>query len=228
MAKRPHTRRSLRNAPVIESINFQAGEESTQLPDHPPRDLISLLRPATIRQRKREWERSNKTKTYRGVSPLAHTAVKEAASENGCSIDQAATAFLEYAVYCQQRGDTDLSLEPVLRRGRWTLFPNNETGSASPRQKVGWSEKIWELKTPKTKDKSTKPAVNPAPVKPWRDWPWVGYRLPGAVVQAIDSLRFDKNVPAGEVVTRLLEHASKAYRAGRLVLTPKISDPEDR
>jgi hypothetical protein len=228
MTKPSNSRRSILNTSVGETPGCQTGEMDSPTVKAASIDFLSTLRMPAIRQRKRQWEQQFKTKTYRGVSPQAHAAVKKAASEQGCSIDQAATAFLEYALYCHQRGDKNPSLEPVLRSGRWTLFPNSETTQSTPRIKVGWTERIWDLKPPNSMPKSNKIPANPALVKPWRDWPWVGYRLPGSVVLAVDRLRIDMMVPAGEVVTLLLGHAFQAYCTGRLVLTSNPFNPEDR
>jgi len=209
-----------------EMTDHPAGEMASPAGKAAPNDFLSTLRPPTIRQRNRQWERQFRAKTYRGVSPQVHSAVKEAAADQNCSIDQAASAFLEYSLFCYRRGDRDLSLEPVLRRGRWTLFPIGDPDGEAPRNRMGWSEKIWDLKPPMQKSGSRKSQSTPELVKPWKDWPWVGYRLPGPVVQAVDELRTEKMVSAGEVVTRLLDHASRAYRAGRLVLTSYVPTQE--
>lgn len=215
MQKSLNSRRSILNTVDQQTIGMVSpAEELTGT------DYISTLRPPTIRQRKRQWEQKFRAKTYRGVSPQVHSAVKEAAADQHCSIDQAATAFLEYSLFCYRRGDLDLSLEPALQRGRWTLFPNSDPDGKASRKRRVWSERIWNLKPPKQKEDSKKSQSMTALVKPWKDWPWVGYRMPDAVVQAINELHTDKMVPMGEVVTRLLDHASRAYRAGRLVLTP--------
>jgi hypothetical protein len=133
---------------------------------------------------------------------------------------------VEYALYCYRRSDRDLSLEPVLRRGRWTLYPDGEPDTEATRQGISWKEKIWDLQPPRRKERPGKSQSDPAMVKPWKDWPWVGYRLPGAVVKAIDALRIEKMGPAGEVVTQLLEHSSHAYQTGRLILIPEVTDPD--
>jgi hypothetical protein len=206
--------------------NHQQGEMDLSDSKTVPNDFLSTLRPPTTRRRKRQWEQQFKAKTYRGVSPQAHAAVKQAAADQGCSIDQAATIFLQYGLLCYRRGDKDLCLKPVFRHGRYTLFPDGETDSDAPQQRVGWKEKIWDLQPPRRKERPGRSPSGPVIVKPWKDWPWVGYRLPGGVVNAIDALRIEKMVPTGEVVTRLLEHSSWAYQTGRLILTPEITDPD--
>lgn len=228
MPKRHLSRRSISGKRKGETLEPHWGDNGIILSDSESIDFLSTLRMPTTRRRNRRWEQKFKAKTYRGVSPQAHAAVKEAAANQGCSIDQAAVAFLEYALTCYQRGDRDLCLEPEFRCGRWTLYPEWFSHSKLPKNKVVWSENKWDLKPPKSREGIEKSDLDPAPIKPWKDWPWVSYRLPDTVVEAIDKLRIDRTVPAGEVVTRLLEHASRAYCTGRLVLTLKIFDAEDR
>ena len=50
--------------------------------------------------------------------------------------------------------------------------------------------------------------------------PAVSYRIPHGVHMDLCSLATDLAVPVGEVVTHLLRHGLKSYRAGRLKLTP--------
>lgn len=219
MLKSHPSRRNVLENPTGETLENQLGDPSRSLSGTGSIDFLSTLRLPTARRRNRRWEQKFKAKSYRGVSPQVHAAIKEAAANQGCSIDQAAVAFLEYALSCYQRGDQDLCLEPKLRRGRWTLYPEWLNDSKPPKNKIVWSEKNWDLKPQKPKDRLEKNHLDLAPVKPWKDWPWVSYRLPDTIVKAIEELRIGIMVPSGEVVTRLLDHASRAYRSGRLVLT---------
>lgn len=168
---------------------------------------LSWLPTAEKRPRDRTWEQANPAMTFRGVPPELHKAVKEIAQDLQVNVDDVARAFLEYSLRCYELGR--LKIEPVLHQ-KLTLFPEGKC--------AGWYEAEPGTGNPPVKSKKPSP-------KQSKTWQFrVSYRLPPEFRQVLVRLRQQKNVPVGELVTTLLDHALQAYQQGQLVLVPAAKD----
>ncbi len=74
-------------------------------------------------KRNRDWEKAHDAAvvTYRNVPPELQAEVKAVASELGVAVGDVAHALLQHAVTEYRAGR--LRLEPKLRTGKLTLFP---------------------------------------------------------------------------------------------------------
>ena len=159
--------------------------------------------------RRRDWEAAHHSHAFRCVAPNVHTAVRAVAINEGCSVDQAAQALIEFGLACYRRGE--VPIEPVLQKSRRTLFPEEQ----GKKGELRWTEKTWGLTPPKKRKSKAKSEQK---ARPWKDWPVVSYRLADATFTEIVEVCENRQANRGEVVTKLLMHALDAYEAGRLVL----------
>jgi hypothetical protein len=182
-----------------------------------PQSVVEQLRVAEEKQRDRSWERQNRSFLVRGVPPALTMAVKEIAVTLNVRADDVARAFLEYGLFCYQRGE--IKLMPVLSNQRLTLFPQPET-AWQVQTRPGWIEKLWDVQPPAKTNPKQKRQEKTSIEKPWR-WQ-VSYRgIPEDVKTSLRQLRQQNSVPLGEVVSAFMGHAWEAYQAGRLVLNPQ-------
>lgn len=171
-----------------------------------PLDYIPV---AKVLPRSRQWEKINKAHAFRRVPKNVQKAVRQAAENEGLTVDATAQALIEYALMCYERGD--LQIDAILSEQRRTVMPAQGWGGQS---RAHWMEKSWGLVPPR------KSPVKAAPEKverPWRDWPVVAYRLSDEVFEKVNKIWKEKYAPAGEVLARLLMHALNAYESGRMV-----------
>ena len=194
----------------------QAGESAPLPPPALPAiSVVQQLRVAEKKQRKRAWEKENRTMLFRGLPPVLREAIKEIAGNLQVRADDVARAFLEFGLLCYQRGE--LQLKPVLSNQRLTLFPKSGS-SWGGKPQPGWMEKVWDCQPPvkPQKGKNSRQAAG----KPWNNQ--TSYRgIPAEVQMAIRQLHEQCHVPLGEVATYLLGHSLEAYQSGRLVLNPQ-------
>lgn len=167
-----------------------------------PERLEAARKPKT-KERKREWEKANPSRCYRGVPAEIREQIKEVAEELGVTADEVARALLEYGLLCIQRGT--LVIEPAAsqRRVRMTLYPFSG---------AGWAENGWTPQPPKRsgRKKDEPPAL-------WREAAY--YRISDELHEQIK--RAAQFVPVGEAVAVLLKHGLESYRSGVLVLLPQ-------
>jgi hypothetical protein len=169
-----------------------------------PLDYIPV---AKVLPRSRQWEKANKAHAFRRVPPNVVQAVRQAATNEGLTVDACTQALLEYALMCYERGD--FRIEGVLSEQRRTVMPEHGWGG-QPR--AHWMEKTWGLTPPRPKPVKARPEKAS---QPWRKV--VAYRLSDDVMEKVSRLRQEKAAPAGEVLARLLMHALNAYENGRMV-----------
>ncbi len=157
--------------------------------------------------RKREWEKANKPKHYRGVPAEVRQAIREIASDLSVPADEVARAFLEYGLYCVRRGDLTISGRPSQRRAKMTLYPFSG---------AGWAENGWTPKPPKR-------GVGKKEILAlWREAAF--YRIPDVIHEQVKQLAGDV-YSIGDVVTILLKHSIESYTRGTLTLTPQPKVP---
>lgn len=167
-----------------------------------PQRLEEARKPKS-KERKREWEKANKPKHYRGVPAAVREQVKAVAEELGVTADEVARAFLEYGLLCIQRGTLVIQPAASQRRVKMTLYPFSG---------AGWAENGWTPQPPKRsgRKKDETPAL-------WREI--AHYRLPDDLHEQIK--RAAQLVPVGELVAVLLKHGIESYQNGVLVLLPQ-------
>ncbi len=167
-----------------------------------PQRLEEARKPKS-KERKREWEKANKPKHYRGVPAEVREQVKAVAEELGVTADEVARAFLEYGLLCIQRGTLVIQPAASQRRVKMTLYPFSG---------AGWAENGWTPQPPKRsgRKKDEPPAL-------WREAAY--YRIPDDLHEQIK--RAAQLVPVGELVAVLLKHGIESYQNGILVLLPQ-------
>jgi len=156
------------------------------------------------KSRKREWEKMNPAKTYRGVPKDIRKGVVEIATNLNVRADDVARVFFEYGLKCIQRGT--LRLDSVQPKGlRMTLYPFSG---------AGWAENTWSPQPPK----SQKAVKGNQEERDWKEV--VSYRIPTGLHERVKELAGEV-IPLGEVVTILLKNGIEGYEDGQLVLLPQ-------
>lgn len=153
--------------------------------------------------RNRKWEKKNKPRAFRRVPPNVQDAVRAVAKKETLPVDDIANALLDYSLNCYEQNQ--LHLEAELSQYRRTLMPERGWDG---RPRVRWLEERW-IPNPPRQTKLRERQTNSA--QPWKDWPIVAYRLRPEVAQQIDEIWKRMQVPAGELVSRLLMHALNLY-----------------
>ncbi len=156
-------------------------------------------------KRNRQWEKAHRPYRYVNV-PLEVREVVLALAENlHVPANDVAHAFFEYGLDCVDEGKLQLKAQPNPFGRKMTLFPQKQAGA--------WEEAEGPQRDIPARRKK-KGERNQKTV------PAVSYRIPHDVHMDLCSLAAELAVPVGEVVTLLLQHGLKAYRAGRLQLVP--------
>jgi len=154
------------------------------------------------KSRKREWEKMNPAKTYRGVPRDIRNRIVEIATNLNVRADDVARAFFEYGLQCIQYGS--LRLDDARPKGlRMTLYPFSG---------AGWAENNWSPQQPKIKKEKRDSKSN------WKEV--ANYRIPIELHKRIKELAGEV-IPLGEVVTILLKNGIEGYENGQLVLLPQ-------
>lgn len=167
-----------------------------------PQRLEEARKPKS-KERKREWERANPSRCYRGVPAEIREQVKEVAEELEVTADEVARAFLEYGLVCIRRGTLRVNSLPSQRRMRMTLYPFNS---------AGWAENGWTPQPPKRGGRK-----KDEPLALWREAAY--YRIPDDLHEQIKQAA--QFAPVGELVAVLLKHGLESYRSGVLTLLPQ-------
>ena len=156
-------------------------------------------------KRNRQWEKTHRPYRYVNVPLEVREAVLALAEHLYVTADDVARAFFEYGLDRVDEGKLQVKAQPNPFGRKMTLFPQKQVGAweeaTGPQQDIPARRK----KRVERKQKSV---------------PAVSYRIPHGVHMDLCSLAAELAVPVGEIVTLLLQHGLKSYRAGRLKLTP--------
>ena len=169
-------------------------------------DALAYLRLPEKKKRQRSWEREHTPKSYRGVPADLRDAVRAAAENLNVTVDDLARAFLEYSLDCVSRGALRLEIRYSPRVQRLSLYPFSG---------ASWAARGWNPQPPPAPARRRKAAED---ARPWQQL--VSYRIPDELHQQIKA-QAEGDVPLGEVVTILLQHALTDYRSGALALFPQ-------
>ena len=95
-----------------------------EVPEEPTEAIPQLLahKPSHAK-RSREWEKEKNpvTVTYRGIPPELNSQVRQLAETLGVPTGEIVRAFIERGLQAYEQGD--LMLQPRLRTGKMTLYP---------------------------------------------------------------------------------------------------------
>lgn len=156
-------------------------------------------------KRNRQWEKAHRSYRYVNVPLEVREEVLALAEHLRVPAGDVAHAFFEYGFDCVDEGKLQLISQPNPLGRKMTLFPRKQVGA--------WEEAQGPQRDiPARRKRKVKRSQKPVPA--------VSYRVPPDVHMDLCSLAAELAVPVGEVVTFLLRHGLKAYRAGRLQLTP--------
>ncbi|MEA3351171.1 MAG: hypothetical protein U9Q82_11155 [Chloroflexota bacterium] len=159
------------------------------------------------RDRDRGWEKSNRAYSYRSVAPEIHKAILTLAEDLMVTVDEVAEAFVQYSIFCIERGELQVEAYIKPKARRMTLFPDGE---------AGWQEVSWDPTSPTNKKKRQNKNEKK---QPWKKV--TSYRIDKKSHAIIRQLADEHNIPTGEVVTLLFGHSLNAYRSGKLLLKPQ-------
>ncbi len=156
-------------------------------------------------KRNRQWEKAHRPYRYVNVPLEVREEVLALADHLHVPADDVAHAFFEYGLDRVSEGKLQLKAQPNPLGRKMTLFPQKQIGA-------------WEEADDPQRDI---PARRKKRVERYqKSVPSVSYRIPHGVHMDLCSLATDLAVPVGEVVTHILRHGLKSYRAGWLKLTP--------
>jgi len=95
---------------------------TSEVPEEPTEAIPQMLahKPSHAK-RNREWEAQQERVTYRGIPPDLNERVKLLAENLGVPIGDVVRAFIERGLQAYEQGD--LMLQPHLRIGKMTLYP---------------------------------------------------------------------------------------------------------
>ena len=97
---------------------------TSEVPEEPTEAIPQLLahKPSHAK-RSREWEKGKNTVTvtYRGIPPELNGQVRQLAETLGVPAGEIVRAFIERGLQAYEQGD--LMLQPHLRIGKMTLYP---------------------------------------------------------------------------------------------------------
>ncbi len=190
MSDKP-ARRSLASAVVADQSPSGGWSGRGNLPD--PVLKLRDAEPTRKKPRDRTWEKGHRGITIRGIPLDLRQEIKDIADHLNASSDDAARAFLEYALECYKRGE--LQIEPTLDRGRRSLV-------------IRWEERKNNPVPPNGK-KQQKGAA-------WKQM--THYRLPAELIEDIKMICKKQVVVRGDLATYLLSYSLAAYKRGTLVL----------
>ena len=156
-------------------------------------------------KRNRGWEKAHRSYRYVNVPLEVREDVLALAEHLRVPAGDVAHAFFEYGFDCVDEGKLSLTAQPNPLGRKMTLFPQKQVGA--------WEEAEGSQRDIPTRRKKRVERNQ-------KSVPAVSYRIPHGVHMDLCSLATDLAVPVGEVVTHLLRHGLKSYRAGRLKLTP--------
>lgn len=95
-----------------------------EVPEEPTEAIPQMLahKPSHAK-RNREWEKQQNamTVTYRGIPPELNSQVRQLAETLGVPVGEIVRAFIERGLQAYEQGD--LMLQPHLRIGKMTLYP---------------------------------------------------------------------------------------------------------
>lgn len=171
-----------------------------------PLDYIPITK-APMRNRK--WEKKNKARAFRCISPNMQQDVRNLAKAENLTADDLVNALLDYGLTCYERGT--LKLEPELSKYRRTLLPERGWDGKT---RVRWLEERW-TPNPQRQTRAKEKLMHSE--QAWKEWPIAAYRISPDVLNRLDALRQKLMVSAGDIVMRLLIHAMLVYREGNLV-----------
>ena len=156
-------------------------------------------------KRNRQWEKTHRSYRYIKVPLEVREEVLTLAEHLHVPASDVAHALFEYGFECVDEGKLQLTAQPNPLGRKMTLFPQKQIGAWEEAQ--GPQRDIPARK--KRKVESRQKSV-----------PAVSYRIPPGIHTDLCSLTEELAVPVGEIVTHFLRHGLRAYRAGRLKLTP--------
>lgn len=157
-------------------------------------------------KRNRGWEKAHRPYRYINVPLGVREDVLALAEHLHVPASDMAHAFFEYGFDCVDEGKLSLTAQPNPLGRKMTLFPQKQIGA--------WEEAEGPQRdVPARKNKKVE--------RKQKSVPAVSYRIPPGIHTDLCSLAEEFAVPVGEVVTFFLRHGLKAYRAGRLKLTPQ-------
>ena len=156
-------------------------------------------------KRNRQWEKAHRSYRYINVPLEVREDVLALAEHLRVPAGDVAHAFFEYGFDCVDEGKLSLTAQPNPLGRKMTLFPQKQIGAWEETQ--GPQRDIPARKKRKVERKQ-------------KSVPAVSYRIPPGIHTDLCSLAEELAVPIGEVVTFFLRHGLKAYRAGKLKLTP--------
>lgn len=156
-------------------------------------------------KRNRGWEKAHRSYRYVNVPLAVREEVLALAEHLRVPASDVAHAFFEYSFDCVDEGKLSLTAQPNPLGRKMTLFPQKQIGAWE--EADGPQRDIPARKKRKVERKQ-------------KSVPAVSYRIPPGIHTDLCSLAEELAVPIGEVVTFFLRHGLKAYRAGKLKLTP--------
>jgi hypothetical protein len=188
----------------------------------PPPSPLDQMNVAAPRQRNREYEKRNRSFTYRLTDKELGARIAAVAGSLQVTVDEVARAFVEVGIREARAGRIPFDSVPVVQR-RMTLYP---TGSEtwSIQEQDGWQKIIpaFEKKKPLS---SVEKARRGQELNRFR----VSYRWPAEVDQSLTALT---ETVAGKAITRsdgrkgwvltiLLRYGLSMYETGKLPLQPQ-------
>ena len=156
-------------------------------------------------KRNRQWEKAHRSYRYVNVPLVIREEVLALAEHLHVPAADVAHAFFEYGFECVDEGKLSLTAQPNPLGRKMTLFPQKQIGAWEETE--GPQNDFPARKKRKVERKQKSVSA-------------ISYRIPPSVHTDLCSLAEELAVPVGDVVTILLRHGLKAYRAGRLKLTP--------
>lgn len=157
-------------------------------------------------KRNRQWEKAHRPYRYVNVPMEVREDVLALAEHLHVPASDVAHAFFGYGFECVDEGKLSLMAQPNPLGRKMTLFPQKQIGAWEEAQGPQRDIPARKKKKVERKQKSV---------------PAVSYRIPPGIHTDLCSLAEGLAVPVGDVVTFFLRHGLKAYRAGRLTLTPQ-------
>ena len=200
----------------------EAGSPSAPEGEPRPPSPLDLIPKAEPRQRNRDYEKRNRTFTYRLTDAELGGKIAAVAASIQVTVDEVARAFAEAGIRAANANSIPFGDVPPTQR-RLTLYPTgNETWAVQ--EQPGWQKVIppREKKKPLTE---TEKRRRQKELNQFR----VSYRWPAEIDQAIVKLT-EKVVGKattrsdgrkGWVLTILLRYGLSTYEAGRLPLNPE-------
>ncbi len=173
-----------------------------------PQEPVDTMRVAKPVERKRAWDKAHRPASYkiplelRGRALLIRQSIRAIADERGYLVDHVATVFTSYGLHCVEAGSLALLPRPAWNAGRRKMA-------------LTWTEQqAWPRDIPQPKPKKSKTAGAPGPTL-------LSYRWSDETVRdAIKEKALAHNLPAGELLLSLLDHALAQWQAGAFDVEP--------